>query len=151
MEQPVETLEGWYCEHLVWKVNWQAVRRVDQTTRKTITDSYQRINDFLDKVEPAQGSHYWFRVSGFKGDLGLMILRPRLADLTAVEALIAKSALGTLLQPSRSFVSVTEVGTYTGKPKTDRGWAYVNAHLKPQLPAMNYIFLPNEQTAVARS
>lgn len=139
MEQPVETLEGWYCEHLVWNVNWQAVRRVDQTTRKTITDSYQRINDFLDKVEPAQGSHYWFRVNGFKGDLGLMILRPRLADLTAVEALIAKSALGTLLQPSRSFVSVTEVGTYTGKPKTDRGWAYVNAHLKPQLPAMNYI------------
>lgn len=55
MEQPVETLEGWYCEHLVWNVNWQAVRRVDQTTRKTITDSYQRINDFWTKWSQHRG------------------------------------------------------------------------------------------------
>lgn len=68
-----------------------------------------------------------------------MILRPTLEELTAVEALIAQSKLGSILLPAKSFVSVTEVGTYTGKPKTDRGWAYVNAHLKPQLPSMKYI------------
>lgn len=139
MEQPVETLEGWYCEHLVWRINWPLLRSLDKSTRDSAIDSYCKINKSLEEVEPDQGSHYWFRVNGFKGDLGLMILRPSLTDLTAVETLITKSALGTILQPSRSFVSVTEVGTYTGKPKTDHGWAYVNAHLKPQLPAMNCI------------
>lgn len=139
MERPVETLEGWYCEHLIWKMDWQLIRKMNQNTRASIMDAYRMINKTLNEEEPDQGSHYWFRVNGFKGDLGLMVLRPQLTDLTAVEALIAKSALGTILQPSRSFVSVTEVGTYTGKPKTDRGWVYVNAHLKPQLPTMNYI------------
>lgn len=139
MEKPVETLEGWYCEHLVWKVDWQKWRTLTTSQRGKLIDSFHSISKQLEVDEPDNGSHYWLRVNGFKGDICLMILRPTLEELTAVEELIAKSTLGVILLPAKSFVSVTEVGTYTGKPKSDRGWSYVNAHLKPHLPAMKYM------------
>lgn len=139
MEQPVETLEGWYCEHLSWHFNWQQLRQLTPDQRQAVLNSFQKLNQSFASSEPNNGSHYWFLVNGFHADLGLMILRPQLEDLSAIEVAIAKSILGSVLMPAKSFVSVTEVGTYTGKPKSDRGWAYVNAHLKPQLPQLNYI------------
>lgn len=139
MQKPVETLEGWYCEHLMWKLNWQALRQLGDRFRHQLSASFQLINQSLQEAEPEKGSHYWFSVNGFKADLGLMVLRPSLDDLNQLEEQIAKSKLGAVLKPAKSYVSVTESGTYTGKPKTDRGWKYVNAHLKPSLPSMHYI------------
>lgn len=140
METPVETLEGWYCMHLLWSLDHKAWRHVTLDQKRTMMAQFQDCLANYTKQEAAGvGSHYLFQVSGHKGDLGLMILRPTLDELNQVEVDLMKLPLFDYLTRGLSYVSVTEVGTYAGKPKSEKGWAYVNKHLKPALPTKPYI------------
>ncbi|MCH4172048.1 MAG: heme-dependent peroxidase [Lactobacillus sp.] len=139
-EKPVDTLEGWYCLHLFWDLDWAAWQTCPESDRLKLVKGFKAYLAAETSAEnQGEGSHYLFNVSGHKADLGLMILRPTLDELNEVETKIAKLPFNQYLTKTHSFVSITEVGTYTGKPKTDRGWAYVDAHLKPQLPEKPYI------------
>jgi chlorite dismutase len=51
-------------------------------------------------------------VSGHRADLGLMLLDPDPLKLDAVHQAIRATALGTVLEPAYSFVSITEVSEY---------------------------------------
>lgn len=140
MEKPVETLEGWYSLHLFWQIHWGEWRQLSAEQQRQYFNEFTAFLDEAQKVEAdKKGSHYIFNVSGHKADLGLMILRATLDDLNEVENQLAKLPLFDYTTKVKSFVSITEVGTYTGKPKTDKGWAYVNAHLYPILPKKPYI------------
>ncbi|MCD2256729.1 hydrogen peroxide-dependent heme synthase [Agrilactobacillus fermenti] len=150
MEKPVETLEGWYCMHLLWSIETSKWRQLPADTKQARVQQFQKLlQQYSDQEAQGQGSHYLFNVSGHKGDLGLMILRETLDELNEIELELAKLPLFDCLKRGRSYVSVTEVGTYTGKPKSEKGWAYVNKHLKPELPQKPYIcFYPMSKLRV---
>lgn len=140
METPVETLEGWYCLHIFWEMNWGKWSQVDPKKREQdLTQFEDRLKTFENVADQQKGSHYLFNVAGHKANLGLMILRETLDELNEVENGLDKLPLFSYMKKTNSFVSVTEVGTYTGKPTTEKGWAYVDAHLKPDLPKKPYI------------
>lgn len=140
MEKPVETLEGWYCLHLFWQIDWGSWTQQSQDTQQQQVQQFEAFLKALTVFEQEhQGSHYLFNVSGHKADLGLMVLRETLDELNELETNLDKLPLFFNLYKANSFVSVTEVGTYTGKPTSEKGWAYVEAHLKPELPKEPYI------------
>lgn len=139
MQKPVETLEGWYSMHIFWKIDWANWRLISDEKRRQYFNEFQAYLNQAQKLEDAdKGSQYIFNVNGHKADLGMMILRETLDDLNDVENKLAKMPLFDYLKKVKSYISVTEVGTYTGKPKTERGWAYVNKHLYPILPKKPY-------------
>lgn len=141
LQEPVETLEGWYCMHLLWSIDGANQRKVTFKHQQEMVHQFQLLlDDFVQTEAKGNGSHYVFNVSGHKADLGLIILRETLAELNEIELQLTKLPLFDYLKRGTSYVSVTEVGTYTGKPKSDKGWAYVNQHLKPELPDKPYIY-----------
>lgn len=149
-EQVAPSLEGWFCLHLFWKIDWSTWRQVPSRERQDCLDEFEVLVSILDQVQSeSKGSHYWCRVNGQKADLGLMILRETLDELQEVETSLEKLRLFDYLVPTISYVSVTEVGLYSGEPTTDRGWSYVNASLHPSAPDKPYIcFYPMSKTRI---
>ncbi len=149
-EQAAPSLEGWFCLHLFWKINWTKWRRVPQGERRECLDEFKALAAKLDAIQSkGEGSHYWCQVNGQKADLGLMVLRETLDQLQEVETDLEKLHLSDYLEPTISYVSVTEVGLYSGKPTTDRGWSYVKASLHPKTPDKPYLcFYPMSKTRV---
>lgn len=140
MEQPVETLEGWYCLHLFWKLDWATWKRqTDQDRQAAWQEFAEQLQEWQKNEDQHHGSSCIFNVIGHKADLGMMLLREKMSDLNQVENSLLKLHLFDFMTETNSFVSVTEVGTYGGKPHNDRGWQYVNKHLKPLLPQKPYI------------
>ncbi|MDM7542699.1 hydrogen peroxide-dependent heme synthase [Lacticaseibacillus paracasei] len=140
MEQPVETLEGWYCLHLFWKLDWAAWKKQPRQVRQLAWDEFEKqLQIWQENETNNHGSSYNFNVVGHKADLGMMLLREKMSDLNQVENSLLKLRLFDFMTEVNSFVSVTEVGTYGGKPHNDRGWQYVNQHLMPILPKKPYI------------
>ncbi len=140
MQQPVETIDGWYCFHLFWKVNWPGFRAQKKEVQQQQFGEFKKFLQEFDQNEQAeQGSWYLFDVSGHKADLGLILFRETLAQLNEIEDRLAKLPLFAFLTETDSFVSVGEAGTYSGKPRSERGWSYVNKHIKPKLPKKPYV------------
>lgn len=147
-EQVAPSLEGWFCYHLFWKIDWAKWRQIIPQERSAYLNEFEALTDELDTAQPqGRGGQYWFRVHGQKADLGLMILRESLQDLLEIETRLKKLHLFDYLIDARSYVSVTEVGLYSGEPTTERGWSHVNASLHPVIPDKTYIcFYPMSKT-----
>lgn len=150
MQQPEETIEGWYCLHLFWRMDWPAFGRQSLNERRgQVAQLGRMVDEFDANARSGHGSSYLFNVLGDKADLGLMLYRETLDELSEIENRLAKMPLFAFMHKVRSFVSVGEVGTYSGRPKTDRGWAYVRRSVRPQLPARPYIcFYPMSKTRI---
>lgn len=149
-EQAAPSLEGWFCLHLFWKIDWSRWRRISPQDRRDQMAGFESLVGELEQDQSRHsGSQYWFRVNGQKADLGLMILRETLDDLQDIETRLKKLPLFDYLTDALSYVSVTEVGLYSGEPKTERGWSYVNASLHPPIPDKPYIcFYPMSKTRI---
>lgn len=149
-EQAALSLEGWFCLHLFWKIDWSAWRQVPPQKREDYLNQFSKISSELDQVQAeGRGSHYWCQIQGQKADLGLMILGETLNDLQEVETRLNKLPLFDYLHDSLSYLSVTEVGLYSGQPKTERGWAHVKTSLYPTVPDKSFIcFYPMSKTRI---
>jgi hydrogen peroxide-dependent heme synthase len=109
-EPTIRMTEGWHCLHLYYRVNQQALEHLDGTARE---EGRQQLIQILDpEREGAPTRLQTSVVSGHRADLGLMMLDPDPLVIDAVRQEIRTSRLGTVLEPSYSFVSITEVSEY---------------------------------------
>jgi chlorite dismutase len=102
--------EGWHCLHLYYQINQDGLDLLDDEERDEGRTQLAEILSPQRKGGPARIQTSV--VSGHKADLGLMILDPDPLVVDSVQQLIRSSLLGPALEPSYSFVSITEVSEY---------------------------------------
>ena len=147
-EPTVLMTEGWHCLHLYYRIDQAALMALDPADR-----SHGRA-EVIDILNP-EGEYVPVRmqvsvVSGHRADLGLMLMDPDPLKIDALVQRLRASKLGTVLQPTYSFVSITEVSEYVptveqyadrltreGSGPDDPAFqAKLNAY-RQRLPAMN--------------
>lgn len=147
-EPTVLMTEGWHCLHIYYRINQQALLALDPPER-----AHGRA-ELIEILNP-QGDYVPIRmqtsvVSGHRADLGLMMMDADPLKIDAVTQRIRASRLGPVLEPTYSFVSITEVSEYVptveqyserlireGTKADDPAFeAKLNAY-KQRLPAMN--------------
>lgn len=102
--------EGWHCLHLYYRVDPQAWGGLDAPTRQL---GLRQLEDILNPEREGNPARLQaFAVSGHRADFGLMMLDPDPLKIDSVKQAIRASALGTIFQPTYSFVSITEVSEY---------------------------------------
>lgn len=102
--------EGWHCSHLYYRFNRSALK---QLTDAELVEGKQRFVAALDPTVPEAPSRLQTSaVSGHKADFGLMILDSNPLKIDAVHQKLMSGPLGVALEPTYSFVSVTEVSEY---------------------------------------
>ena len=141
--------EGWHCLHLYYRVDQAAL---NQLSANDLADGREAVIHLLDPERPGAPQRLQTSVvSGHKADLGLMIMDPDPLLIDGIRQGLRASKLGAVLQPTYSFVSLTEISEYVPtieqygeKLQRDEGLAIdnpayvakVNAY-KQRLPMMN--------------
>jgi len=140
--------EGWHCLHQYYKVDQAALMSLSDARRAEGREHVIRILDSVGDLSPQRTQVSI--VSGHRADICLMMMDPDPLKIDAVTQEIRNSAIGSVLKPSYSFVSITEIseyvpsieqyserlkreGTAPGDPVFD---AKLNAY-KQRLPTMN--------------
>ncbi|MEX0724937.1 MAG: chlorite dismutase family protein, partial [Planctomycetaceae bacterium] len=144
----IKMTEGWHCLHLYYRVDPTALALLSESARAHGKEELvELLRPDRDGAPVRMQSSV---VSGHKADLGLMLMD---ADPLVIDGLvqdIRASKLGTALQPTYSFVSITEISEYvptveqyseklrlTGTTPDDPSYnAKVQAY-EQRLPAMN--------------
>ena len=140
--------EGWHCLHIYYRIDQTALLALDPADR-----AHGRA-EVVEILNP-QGEYVPDRlqvsiVSGHRADIGLMMMDADPLKIDAVTQRLRASKLGTVLIPTYSFVSITEVSEYVptvdqyaarlqreGTSTDDPAFeAKLNAY-KQRLPAMN--------------
>ena len=133
--EAVETLDGWYSLHLTYQMDWAAWNQVAQPKKQAVVAELIALLTEWEEIEQAKkGSHYVWNVTGHKGDIGFFVLRPELKDVNAEENRWHQLALFDYLTPLHSYVSVIELGTYSGKPTTEKAMERTTQHLYQKIP-----------------
>ena len=131
-EVSLKPAEGWHCSHLYYRFN--RARLVGLTAAELAKAREQ----FAATLDPA-ASHAPARlqtsvVSGHKGDFGLMILDADPLVIDAVHQRLMSGPLGVAIEPTYSFISLTEVSEYV--PTVEQyGKRLVEEGEAPQGPA----------------
>ncbi|WP_437206985.1 hydrogen peroxide-dependent heme synthase [Planctomicrobium sp. SH664] len=140
--------EGWHCLHIYYSVDRAALAALSAEDRAA---GAAEVIDLLNpEREGAPQRLLVSAVSGHRADLGLMLLDPDPLKLDAVHQGLRASRLGAALQPTYSFVSITEVSEYvptveqyaeklqaTGTSPDDPSYAAKVKAYEQRLPMMN--------------
>lgn len=109
-EPSVKLAEGWHCLHLYYRVNQGALNQFSPSER---SEGREALVHLLDPQRPGAPVRLQTSVvSGHKADLGLMIMDPDPLLIDGVRQTIRASKLGPCLEPTYSFVSITEISEY---------------------------------------
>jgi hydrogen peroxide-dependent heme synthase len=140
MSEAAQTLDGWYCLHDFRTVDWTTWKMLPQEERQ------EAINEFLGLVEKwnstqtrKEGSHALYTIVGQKADFMMMILRPTMEELNAIETEFNKSKLAEYTLPAHSYVSVVELSNYLPAGQDPYQSPEVLARLYPILPKAKYV------------
>lgn len=106
----IKMTEGWHCLHLYYRVDAQKLSQISADDRARGRDELAGILDPARDGAPARLQTSV--VSGHRADLGLMIMDVDPLVIDSVPQAIRSSALGVALEPTYSFVSITEVSEY---------------------------------------
>ena len=105
-----ETLDGWAVLHSIFRVDWPAWKRQNESDRTKILAETVR---YLEEVfTPEQGESALFSLLGHKGDLLLLHFRPDLDRLNEVELGFRQLGLSGFLTETTSYLSFLELGLY---------------------------------------
>lgn len=140
--------EGWHCLHIYYRIDQAALMALDPADR-----AHARA-EVISILNP-EGEYVPDRmlvsvVSGHRADIGLMMMDADPLKIDAITQRLRASKLGTVLVPTYSFVSITEVSEYVPtveqyaerlqregtSPEDPAFQAKLNAY-KTRLPAMN--------------
>lgn len=105
-----ETLEGWYVQHEVYRLDWPRWQAVPAAQRAAIMEASAAW--CTAQATPEDGSSAFFSVLGQKGDLMMVHFRRSLEALNAVELGLRQTGLFAYVQPVYSYLSVIELGLY---------------------------------------
>lgn len=109
-EPSVKLAEGWHCLHLYYRVNQAAL---NQLSASELADGRESLVHLLDPERPGAPARLQTSiVSGHKADLGLMIMDSDPLLIDGVRQAIRATKLGPCLEPTYSFVSITEISEY---------------------------------------
>lgn len=109
-EPSIRLAEGWHCLHAYYRVDPAALNQLDPGARAA---GREQLVQILDPTRSSAPQRMQVSVvSGQRADLGLMLLDTDPLKLDAVCQELRSSALGTVLAPAYSFVSITEVSEY---------------------------------------
>ena len=147
-EPTTKLSSGWHCLHLYYAVDPAALR---QLTSDEIQQGLREVCAGLDPNQPnAPERLQTFAVSGHRADLGMMVMDPDPLKVDSVRQSVRASNLGSVLRPTCSFVSITEVSEYvptieqyaeklrqTGTSPDDPAYAAKVKAYEQRLPRMN--------------
>jgi chlorite dismutase len=106
----IKLAEGWHCLHAFYRVDQAALNQLDSAARR---DGREQVARILDPQRSGVPQRMQVSVaSGHRADLGLMLLDSDPLKVDAIHQELRASALGTVLVPTYSFVSITEVSEY---------------------------------------
>ncbi|MCD5324011.1 MULTISPECIES: hydrogen peroxide-dependent heme synthase [Pontibacillus] len=147
MPEAVETLDGWYCLHDLRSIDWTSWKHASSDERESAIEEFHQLLEKWNQTEQnKEGSHALYTVVGQKADFILMILRPTMEELNAIETEFNKTKLAEYTKPSYSYVSVVELSTYMARGKDPETDPELQARLKPILPKWEYIcFYPMDK------
>ena len=140
MSEAAKTLDGWYCLHDFRSIDWISWKMLPEDERASA------INEFLGLIEKwtktqdeKQGSHALYTIVGQKADFMMMLLRPTMEELNALELEFNKTKLAEFTIPAHSYVSVVELSNYL--PSNSNEDPYQNPHVRSRL----YPILPTSK------
>lgn len=133
----VETFEGWYSLHMVYRIDFQKWHLL---SAKAQQNALRGLKNYIAKLEEEhqqkKSSYAFYQINGHKGDLLLWLLQPTLDELNDLEAQFRKLPIADVLEESFSFVSVIELSNYLDQ---DINHPQVTARRYPALPKSKYI------------
>ncbi|MCO6455873.1 MAG: heme-dependent peroxidase [Pirellulaceae bacterium] len=102
--------DGWHCSHLYYRFRRDLLRAFSENDRQEAARQFVAALDPLGEgaTERLQASV----VSGHKADFGLMLMDPDPLKVDGVHQRLLASDFGPALEPTYSFVSVSEVSEY---------------------------------------
>jgi chlorite dismutase len=147
-EPTIQLSEGWHCLHIYYRIDQLGLESLDEAARE------QGRADLIHILNPA-AEHAPARlqvsvVSGHEADLCLILMDPDPLKIDAVTQMLRSMAIGSALETTYSFVSITEISEYVpsveqyaerlqreGSGSDDPAYqAKLNAY-EQRLPAMN--------------
>jgi chlorite dismutase len=109
-EVSLQPSEGWHCSHLYYRFDRARLREFQPSVLQA---GREEIIAALDPAGPTAPARLQTSiVSGHKADFSLMLLDPDPMKLDAVHQRLLAGPLGPALEPTYSFVSMTEVSEY---------------------------------------
>lgn len=102
--------EGWHCSHLYYRFDRAALKQLSSAERAAGREHFVATLDPAASQAPSRLQTS--AVSGHKADFGLMILDADPLVVDEVHQRLMSGPLGVALEPTYSFVSVTEVSEY---------------------------------------
>lgn len=149
MSEAVNTLDGWYSLHLLYKVDWTSFKLLEDNEKDELINE---LKSFLAREEEVhqknEGSYSFYNITGQKADLILWMLRPTIDELNALELEFNKLKVADFLIPAYSYVSIIELSSYLAKGSDGDPYEnpYVRARLYPEVPKSKYIcFYPMDK------
>lgn len=113
------TLDGSSLLHQMFRFDWPAWRRADASARSRAIEEAASLLAPLEAApsegRPAQSGI--FAQLGHKGDLMLVHFRDSIEELARVQRDLARTELGSYLQPTHSYLSIVELGLYESSSK----------------------------------
>jgi len=106
----IKLAEGWHCLHIYYRIDSAALASLDERARATGRDELVAALDSAG--ETATERMQVSAVSGHRADLGVMLMDPDPLKIDAIMQAIRSSRLGPALEPTYSFVSISEVSEY---------------------------------------
>lgn len=147
-EPSIIPTEGWHCSHFYYTFDRALLTGYSP---EELAAGAKELIDILNPESEASPQRLQVSiVSGHKADFALMLMDPNPLVIDSVHQRLMASSLGAALQPTYSFVSVTEISEYVpsieqyaerlireGEEKDSPSYeAKVNAYAK-RLPMMN--------------
>jgi chlorite dismutase len=102
--------EGWHCSHLYYRWNRAALKGLSEAELSAGREQFAAALDPAGAGAPARLQTS--AVTGHKADLGLMLLDADPLVIDSVHQRLLSGPLGVALEPTYSFVSLTEVSEY---------------------------------------
>jgi len=102
--------DGWHSLHLYYRVNQTALNHLGASERAA---GVEQVCQILDAKRPGAPIRLQTSVvSGHRADLGILAMDENPLVLDSLKHAIRASALGPVLEPVYSFVSITEISEY---------------------------------------
>lgn len=106
----LELTNGWHCSHFYYRFHRGVLAQMSPEQRQA---GCQQIQAILDPAGPEATQRLQTSVvSGHKADFGLMLMDPNPLKIDSIHQQLLACTLGPAIEPTYSFVSVTEISEY---------------------------------------
>ena len=114
-EPSIQAANGWHCTHMYYSLDRALLAGLSRAARLQGLQEMSAALQADSQEAPQRLQSFW--VSGHKADFGFLAMDPCPAAVDSVHQRLMASPLGQVLQPTYSFVSLTEISEYVPSPE----------------------------------